>query len=209
MMNKAIFIDKDGTLIKNVPYNIDPSLIELQPFAGEALKRLQDEGYKVIVVSNQSGVARGFFDEEELEAVKQELIRLLEDAGVVLNDFYYCPHLPEAEGAVEAYSINCTCRKPKPGLLLKAAQEHTVNIENSWMIGDILNDTEAGNRAGCRTILFDNGGETEWNLNEKRMPGSIVKSMDEIPEIILKDDLRVEKKHYLIAEDAEAPQRAQ
>ncbi len=187
-MNKAIFIDKDGTLIENVPYNVDPDLIELQPFAGEALKQLQEGGFKIIVVSNQSGVARGLFKEEKLEDVKQELARQLESFGVKLNAFYYCPHLPEAEGAVETYSLDCNCRKPKPGLLLKAAKENNINLESSWMIGDILNDTEAGNSAGCKSILFDSGGETKWHLNKERMPNRIVKSMNEIPEIILSEE---------------------
>ncbi len=195
-MNKAIFTDKDGTLIKNVPYNVDPSFIELQPFAGEALKQLQDEGYQIIVISNQSGVARGLFDEEKLRDVQEELARQLASCGVELKDFYYCPHLPEGKGPIERYCFNCTCRKPKPGLLLKAATAHSIDLEQSWMIGDILNDTEAGNRAGCKTMLFDNGGETEWELNEERMPNKIAKSMEEIPGIILRND-KVDQNAYL------------
>lgn len=187
-MDKAIFIDKDGTLIEDIPYNVNPSLIELMPGAGESLKLLRDEGYKMVVISNQSGVARGLFKEEKLKGVESELEHQLADYRVDLNGFYYCPHLPEAEGKVEKYAIDCNCRKPKAGLLLKAARELGIDLEDSWMIGDILNDVEAGNRAGCKTILFDNGGETEWVLSDQRIPDKIMYSMKEIPEIILQHE---------------------
>ncbi|HET6528303.1 MAG TPA: HAD family hydrolase [Balneolaceae bacterium] len=187
-MNKAIFIDKDGTLIEDVPYNVNPSLIELMPGVGESLKLLQDEDYKIVVISNQSGVARGLFEEEKLKGVESELEHQLDAYRVALNGFYYCPHLPEAEGDVEEYTVDCNCRKPKAGLLLKAARELNVDLASSWMIGDILNDVEAGNRAGCKSILFDNGGETEWMLNDQRIPDNIVYQMQEIPEIILQHE---------------------
>lgn len=183
-MNKAIFIDKDGTLIKDVPYNVNPSLIELMPGVGGALKRLQDEGYKIVVISNQSGVARGLFEEEKLKHVERELKDQLSAFRVILNGFYYCPHLPEAKGKAEEYAVACDCRKPKAGLLFKAAQELDIELENSWMIGDILNDVEAGNRAGCKTILFDSGGETEWVLSDQRIPDNIACRMGDITKII-------------------------
>lgn len=184
-MDKAIFIDKDGTLIEDVPYNVEPSLIELMPRVGESLKMLQNEGYNIVVVSNQSGVARGLFKEEKLKGVERELRHQLAAYRVTLNGFYYCPHLPASEGTVEEYAVDCDCRKPKSGLLLKAARELDINLENSWMIGDILNDMEAGNKAGCKTILLDNGGETEWVESYFRIPTYKVQSMKEIPEIIL------------------------
>lgn len=157
---KAIFIDKDGTLIRDVPYNVDPEKIELYPDTGEALHRLQRAGYQLIVISNQAGVARGYFDETALPGVEARLQELLSPFGVKLNGFYYCPHHPA--GAVPAYAITCECRKPEPGMIIRAAREHGIDPSASWMIGDILNDVEAGNRAGCRTILIDNGNETEW-----------------------------------------------
>ncbi|HLR76243.1 MAG TPA: HAD family hydrolase [Balneolaceae bacterium] len=184
-MRKAIFIDKDGTLIKNVPYNINPRLIKLQPNAGEALKQLQDESFRIIVVTNQSGVARGFFAESKLQKVEQKIKRLLKRCGVELNGFYYCPHLPKDEGSVEGYCHACRCRKPKPGLLFKAATMQSIKLKKSWMIGDILNDVEAGNRAGCHTILLDNGGETEWMMSPQREPDKTVRNWDKICKVIL------------------------
>jgi D-glycero-D-manno-heptose 1,7-bisphosphate phosphatase len=168
MKKRAVFLDKDGTLIKDVPYNVDPEQIRLTVGAGDGLQRLHQMGYALIVISNQSGVARGYFSESALAAVEQRLRALLELFGVPLAGFYYCPHHPE--GAVAEYAIACNCRKPAPGLLLQAARDHAVDLTASWFIGDILNDVEAGRRAGCQTILLDNGNETEWILSSQRIP---------------------------------------
>lgn len=170
--SKAIFLDKDGTLIHDVPYNIDPARIELMPGAVQGLKMLQGAGYRLIVVSNQSGVARGYFAEAALMPVEERLRDLLARGGVLLDGLYYCPHHPQ--GRVAEYAIHCACRKPAPGLLLQAAQEHDLTLHSSWMIGDILDDVEAGRRAGCQTILIDNGNETEWELSPQRRPDHIV-----------------------------------
>lgn len=170
--SKAIFLDKDGTLVDNVPYNVDPQHIMLAPHAGEALRLMQRMGYRLIVVSNQSGVARGMFDEAALDAAWQHLQSLLLEEDVQLSHWYYCPHHPE--GSVQRYAISCDCRKPGPGLLLRAAARHLLDLQASWMIGDILHDVEAGNRAGCGTILVDNGNETEWQLSAVRTPKAIV-----------------------------------
>ncbi|HVL75092.1 MAG TPA: HAD family hydrolase [Noviherbaspirillum sp.] len=165
---RAIFLDKDGTLIEDVPYNVDPALITLSWQAGPALQLLQHLGYKLIVVTNQSGVARGLFTEAALLPVRRRLDALLAQYGVRLDGFYYCPHSPQ--GVVERYAVSCTCRKPMPGLLTRAAHEHGLDLGQSWMIGDILNDVEAGRRAGCRTVLIDNGNETEWERSPLRVP---------------------------------------
>lgn len=174
-MNKAVFIDKDGTLIKDVPYNVDPLLITLQPYAEEALSYLQLKGFKLIVISNQSGVARGYFKVEDLDVVSETIRLLLKKSGVYIDAFYYCPHFKD--GTIEEYTKDCDCRKPKPGLILQAAKEYNINLSQSWMIGDILNDVEAGRSAGCKTILIDNGNETEWSMHEKRKPHYIVKDL--------------------------------
>ena len=173
---KAVFLDKDGKLIPDVPYNVDPQLISIEKNALPGLKRLQDQGYKLIVISNQSGVALGFFNEDDLHSVETRIKDLLKTEGIDIKGFYYCPHSSED---------NCTCRKPQPGLLLKASDDFGINLSESWMIGDILNDVEAGNRAGCKTILIDNGNETEWLMNQYRKPNFKVKHINEAAEIII------------------------
>jgi D-glycero-D-manno-heptose 1,7-bisphosphate phosphatase len=165
---RAIFLDKDGTLVENVPYNVNPALLELTWQAGQALQLLAQMGYALFVVSNQSGIAKGLFTETALDLLHHRLAEQLAQYGVALNGFYYCPHSPD--GAVARYAVPCTCRKPMPGMLVRAAYEHDIDLGASWMIGDILNDVEAGRRAGCQTVLIDNGNETEWKLSAQRTP---------------------------------------
>ncbi|TWR26233.1 HAD family hydrolase [Mucilaginibacter achroorhodeus] len=186
MKNKAIFLDKDGTLIPDIPYNVDSQLITLQADAIEGLKRLQAAGYLFIVVSNQSGVARGIFEENMLKGVEQRIRQMLSAQGIGLTAFYYCPHHPK--GIVPGLNTDCNCRKPEPGMLFTAAVEHHIDLGASWMIGDILNDVEAGNRAGCSTVLIDNGNETEWVSGHHRVPTVIAKSIDEAAILMLKSN---------------------
>ncbi len=185
MGNRAVFFDKDGTLVENVPYNINPDRIHLAQKAGKALHLLHQSGYLLVIVTNQSGVARGYFKEEALETVEGRLRDLFREEGSApLAGFYYCPHL--ADGLVPKYAIECDCRKPEPGMLLRAAKELDIDLTRSWMVGDILNDVEAGNRAGCRTILIDNGNETEWELSSyDRQPDFIVTNLLEAAQAIL------------------------
>lgn len=185
-MNKAVFIDRDGTLIKDVPYNTDAALIEFLPQAIESLLMLKKNNFLLIVVSNQSGIAKGFFTMDELKTMNKAFRQILSYYNVELDAVYYCPHHPE--GKIENYSIECNCRKPKPGLILKAASEYDIDLSNSWMVGDILNDVEAGNSAGCKTILLDNGNETEWIMNEKREPAFTVKDWNDIMITILANE---------------------
>jgi histidinol-phosphate phosphatase family protein len=167
-LQPAVFLDKDGTLVRDVPYNVDPRLIELAPGAGKGLLRLAESGFSLVVVSNQSGVARGLFEEKALDAVEARLRQLLEEIPVELAGFYYCPHHPE--GTVDEYRTACTCRKPAPGMLLQAARDLALDLSRSWLIGDILDDIEAGRSAGCRTVLVDAGHETEWLSGPSRIP---------------------------------------
>lgn len=167
-MKRAVFLDKDGTLIDDVPYNVDPALLKLAQGAGPALRLMQQMGYRLIVVSNQSGVARGLFDEAALPPLFSALGDMLAREGVTLDGCYWCPHHPQ--GAAAGYAIECGCRKPLPGMLRQAAHEHGIDLARSWMVGDILNDVEAGRRAGCRTVLIDNGNETEWLRSPLRTP---------------------------------------
>jgi D-glycero-D-manno-heptose 1,7-bisphosphate phosphatase len=185
-MQKAIFLDKDGTLIEDVPYNCDVSRIRLLPGAREGLRRLQAAGYALIVVSNQPGVAHGFFSTEALDRVETTLRALLADEGVRLDGFYYCPHHPD--GRLADYATVCDCRKPSPGLLVQAASDYGVDLQASWMVGDILHDVEAGRRAGCRTILIDNGHETEWDSGVYRSPHAMAADVSSAADIILTSD---------------------
>lgn len=182
-MIKAIFLDKDGTLIPDIPYNVDPGLITIAPDTIYGLQHLVNDGYKLFVISNQSGVARGYFTEDKLLAVEQRLAELLKFYNLELSGFYYCSHHPE--GIIKQYAYECECRKPKPGMFLKAAMEHDIDLSASWMIGDILNDVEAGNRAGCKTILINNGNETEWIAGPLRTPAYICSSINQAAENIL------------------------
>lgn len=172
MSTKAIFLDKDGTLIEDLPYNTDPLKMRLCSGAGAALRLLARLDYRFFVISNQDGVAHGHFGEAALGAIGDRLTDLLFRERLVLAGFYYCPHHPD--GSVTGYGLECTCRKPLPGMLLRAASEHDIDLERSWMVGDILHDVEAGNRAGCRTALIDNGNETEWRLGARRIPTHVV-----------------------------------
>lgn len=186
MSHKAVFLDKDGTLIEDIPYNVDPDRIAFTPNAIPALQKLHQAGYQLIVITNQAGVARGYFPESALDAVQQRLQDRLNDVGISLAGFYYCPHY--ADGVVEPYAIACDCRKPKPGLLLKAAHDHNVDLTRSWFIGDILNDVEAGRSAHCQTVLINNGNETEWLLSPSRIPHHTANDLLEAAEVILSFD---------------------
>jgi len=156
----AVFLDKDGTLLVDDPYNVAPARMQLERKARFALRRLGALAVPLIVVTNQPGVALGKFKHDALLAVQRRLAELFAENGARLSGFYYCPHHPEA--VVPELGIACKCRKPLPGLLRQAAADHGLGLRRSWMVGDILDDVEAGNRAGCRTILIDNGHETLW-----------------------------------------------
>lgn len=172
MSVRAIFLDNDGTLVEDLPHNVDPRRITLCSGAGAALRLLARLDYRFFVVSNQDGVARGQFGEADLEAVHDRLADLLFREQLTLDGFYYCPHHPN--GTVARYGIACLCRKPMPGMLTQAAREHDIDLRASWMVGDILHDVEAGSRAGCRTVLVDSGNETEWRLGRHRLPTRVV-----------------------------------
>lgn len=163
----AVFLDKDGTLVRDVPFNDDPDKVELMPGVAEGLRELASAGFRLFVVTNQSGLARGLMSPVRFAATSARLEALLDAAGVHLDGMYVCPHYPD--GLVPALALSCNCRKPRPGLLLKAAAEHHVDLARSWLVGDILDDVEAGNRAGCRTVLLT-GGETEWLTGPYRTP---------------------------------------
>jgi D-glycero-D-manno-heptose 1,7-bisphosphate phosphatase len=153
MTRRALFLDRDGTLVQPRHYPSRPEELILFDGIGPALHALQDAGFLLIVVTNQSGIARGLFTEADLERMHQHLARKLERLSVRLDGIYYCPH--HADGSIPELSFSCECRKPRPGMLRRAAAEHCLDLRRSWFVGDILDDVEAGNRAGCRTVLVD------------------------------------------------------
>lgn len=155
---RAVFLDRDGTLVEPRHYPSRPEQLVLYPGLGPGLRRLQAVGYKLVVITNQSGLARGYFTEDDLDAMHAHLRAMLAREGVTLDAIYHCPHHPD--GAIPALAVRCACRKPAPGMLQRAAAEHGLDLAASWFVGDILDDVEAGNRAGCRTILVDIGSES-------------------------------------------------
>ncbi|SRR5689334_21780363 len=179
----AVFLDKDGTLIDDVPYNVDPARMTLARGAVDALARLRDAGFAFIVVSNQPGVAQGRFPPDALDRVAARLQELLAAHRLELTACYWCPH--DAQGSVMPYARACDCRKPAPGLIIEAATRHDIDIAHSWFIGDILDDVEAGRRAGCRTILLNNGHETLWRWTPMRRPDVVTSSLEEAASAIV------------------------
>lgn len=162
----AVFLDKDGTLVENVPYNVDPAQLRFTDHALAGVRRLHDAGYALVIVTNQPGLAAGRFTRADFARLQQVLVhRLRDEAGVSLTAFQVCPHAP-----ARLASERCLCRKPAPGMLRQAARRHGLDLRASWMVGDILDDVEAGHRAGARSILMDVGNETEWRLSPLRTP---------------------------------------
>lgn len=148
-MRAAVFLDRDGTIIEDVPYLADPARVKLLPTSGAALRRLGDAGFLVVVVTNQSAIGRGLLTHDGLAAVHDEMQRQLADFGVELDGHYYCPVAPASDTAAGHPD-----RKPAPGMLLRAARELDIDLRRSWMVGDSLRDAQAGRNAGCRGTLL-------------------------------------------------------
>jgi len=155
----AVFLDRDGTIIEETGYISDPEKVTLLVNVASSIARLNRKRVPVVVISNQAGVARGLFSVEDIETVNQKLRELLAVHGASLDAIYYCVHHPD-------YDVECDCRKPKPGLLLKAAEEHDIDLARSFMIGDKLTDIQAGRAAGTYTIFVRTGfGSEELEKN--------------------------------------------
>lgn len=163
MKATAVFLDRDGTIIENPGYIKDPRQVRLFPDAAEAIRRFSATGHLVIVVSNQSGVARGLITEEDLQRVHQRMEELLRAQGARVDGAYYCPFLDGPEAVVETFRRDSALRKPRPGMILRAAEERGIDLAESWMIGDSPSDVEAGRRAGCRTILLNRSSNASTN----------------------------------------------
>ena len=161
---KAIFLDRDGTINKYVGYLRTPEQFELLEGAGEAIRKINLSGYLAIVVTNQPVIARGEVTVDGLQQIHNKMETMLGKEGAYLDGVYYCPHHPDKgfAGEVEELKIVCECRKPKAGLLLQAAKDFNIDLSQSWMIGDSENDVLAGKNAGCKTALI---GETDYGQN--------------------------------------------
>ena len=159
MSHRCVFLDRDNTIMDDPGYLTDASAVRLLPGADVALRHLTQAGYKLVVVTNQSAIARGLLTPEGLEKIHAELRRQLSQRGVTLDAIYYCPFHPE--GSVEAYACESEERKPSPGMLLRAARDLDLDLLQSWMVGDSPRDVEAGQRAGCRTIRVRKGEPTQ------------------------------------------------
>ncbi|HAA84161.1 MAG: D,D-heptose 1,7-bisphosphate phosphatase [Thermodesulfobacterium commune] len=183
-MNKkpAVFLDRDGTINEEMGYINDLSRVRLLPGVAEGLKLLQDRGFKLIVITNQSGPARGYFPEDLVFEVNQLITRRLAKKGVKLDDFFVCLHGPN-EG--------CNCRKPNPGLVLQALEKYPIELEKSYFIGDKIVDVETGKRLGIKTILVLTGygkGELKYVAPKKGIyPDWVAKNLKEAAEIIIKN----------------------
>jgi D,D-heptose 1,7-bisphosphate phosphatase len=163
MPHAAVFFDRDDTLIEDPGYLRDPDGVRLAPGAADAVGRLRRAGYRIIVVTNQSGIARGLLDEPTLEAIHERMKQLFAEASAPIDAIYYCPYLDGPEAVVERYRRDSDLRKPRSGMYALAAKEHDIDLAASWSIGDSARDTEAGRAAGCRTIQLVRGDEAPQN----------------------------------------------
>jgi len=155
-LSRAVFLDRDGVLIEDVDHLTSVDQIEILPRVPEALARLRAAGWKLVIATNQSVVARGWITEAGLREIHRVLLDRLRARGAEIDAVYYCPHHPD--GAVAAFRGACECRKPNPGMLFQAANDHHLDLAGSIVIGDALTDVEAGHRAGCRTVLLGGDG---------------------------------------------------
>lgn len=163
---KAVFLDRDGTLVHPKHYPSRPEELQLYAGIGPELRMLQQAGFRLVVITNQAGIARGYFTADDLQHMHEHLTSELAQLGVQLDAIYFCPHHPD--GAIPELAIRCDCRKPQPGMLLRAAADLDLDLRASWFVGDILDDIEAGNRAGCSTILVDLGTEQQPGCQVRR-----------------------------------------
>jgi len=155
MARPAVFLDRDGTIVREVEYMRSLKQLRLLPRAAQAIRRLNEAGLAVVALTNQSGIARGLLSEEDLGRIHAELRRRLARSGARLDAIYYCPHHPD--GVRAAYRRRCRCRKPAPGMLRRAAKELGIDLGKSFAVGDSERDLEAGRRVGSRTVLVRTG----------------------------------------------------
>ena len=177
--HRAVFLDRDGTIMEDSNYVGDVTRVVLIAGAAPALKRLQDAGYQLFIITNQSGVGRGYFTREAVEAIHAHLDEYFGSAGVRFDRYYVCPHHPED---------NCDCRKPKPRFLIEAAREYGLDLSRCFMIGDRASDIQAGATAGAKTVLVLTGGGRETLAKQEAKPDFVAEDIGEAAAWILKSD---------------------
>ena len=174
MTSRAVFVDRDGTMAKDVSYCSRPEDFKLFSTTPQAIRLLNEHGFRVIVITNQSGIARGYFTEETLAKIHEKMKRDLAQQGAWVDAIYYCPHHPDD---------NCECRKPKPKLVLQATDDFDIDLERSFVVGDLPMDIELGRLAGCRTILINESPSKEGD--ETRNPDAIASDLSGAAQKIL------------------------
>jgi len=174
-MNKAVFLDRDGTIVEDIGYLNSPEQIKFIPGSIEAIKMLNEAGYKVIVITNQAGVARGLVTEDMLQTIDKVMHKNILNGGGHLDALYYCPHHPEH--GVYPYRQVCECRKPHTGLIKRAMRDQNLDLSKSFMIGDKASDVEAGKRAGTKTVLVLSGRGKESKKDLKEKPDHIANDL--------------------------------
>lgn len=186
MHDKAVFLDRDGTIVEDIGYINSPKDLALIPGAVDAIRMLNEAGYKVVVITNQAGVARGLVTEDMLQTIDKTLHKYILSGGAHLDAIYYCPHHPEY--GFYPYKQACECRKPHPGLIKKAEKDLKIDLSQSYMIGDKATDVEAGSRAGTKTIfvLTGKGMKEREKLNGK--PDHVADNLLEAIQWILKNE---------------------
>ncbi len=191
-MNKAVFLDRDGTVNEEVGYLSDLKQLKLVPGAGTAIKKLNDAGFLVVLVTNQSGIARGYFSESLVHETHALLQQMLRNEGARLDGIYFCPHHP-TEGKTH-YTMECECRKPGTGLIDRAARDLDIDVKQSYVVGDKWSDVELGQRAGARTILVRSGfaQDDPGNARPRHLadPDFIAHTLTDAAEWILKNASR-------------------
>lgn len=167
---KAIFLDRDGTINKHVGFITRPEQLELIDGTAKAIRIINEAGYLAILITNQPVIARGEVTHEGLREIHNKLETLLGEEGAYLDAIYYCPHHPDCgfEGEIKELKINCNCRKPKPGMILKAAEDYNIDLKESWMIGDSVADVLCGERAGCK-VGFISKEDSDANINGRNL----------------------------------------
>lgn len=192
MKRPAVFIDRDGTISEEIGYVNHPSRFRVFPYSAEAIKLLNDSGWLAILITNQAGVARGYFSEDIITAVHNQLRGHLENGSARLDAVYYCAHHPSV--GEPPYRFDCDCRKPKTGLIDRAAQDFEIDVAASWMIGDRYGDVELARNAGLHSAFVLSGyGLGEWEYQReawKHQPEIVSENLLEAVKKILATDLR-------------------